>query len=68
MVEPPVISASTLDAGFLIGIPDVCTVRLPNTLGLSGFKFSFAGSTSFAVEPWINSEMCHKLQDSTEPN
>ena len=49
--DPPVISASTLEAGFLCDNPAACTVRLANN-NLSGLGPSFTLSKSFDVGPY----------------
>lgn len=51
-VDTPVISASTLEAGFLCDKPAVCTVRLENN-NLLGLSPSLTLSRSFAVGPYF---------------
>lgn len=51
IVEPPVISASTLDIGFLWWNA-AGTARLAKTDALSGFVLSFTESASLGVGPW----------------
>lgn len=46
MVEPPVMSASTLEAGFLR-----CRFRLEYTIARSSFELSFTESASFVAGP-----------------
>jgi len=50
-VDPPIISASTLDAGFLLCNVAVWELLFANTDGLSGLELSLAESTSFAGAP-----------------
>ena len=53
MVDPPTISASTFDVGFLECKTPDCGARLAKTLALSGLVLSFiVVSTSLAADPW----------------
>lgn len=50
-VEPPIISASTLEAGFLCWNPAACAARLTKNDARSVLKASFTESDSLGVGP-----------------
>lgn len=68
MVDPPIISASTLDVGFLECITPDCGARLANTFTLSGLPLSFTEvSVSLAADPWYQKRINHNSRKIREP-
>lgn len=52
-VDPPVISASTLEVGFLCLNPAACAARLVNMETLSALAASLTESAFWDAGPWI---------------